>query len=126
MSLEINSLQRYFRTPAPYALLGETLDGASPGYSVALIMTKCVSCNGSLCEGETVCFLCDTPVPPSKTKVTIPERFLTVIKITFILSAIMTVASLFFSFTPSFTKCIVATMVLGLAKSSADQMAQKL
>ncbi|HEY4364363.1 MAG TPA: hypothetical protein VGN17_25585 [Bryobacteraceae bacterium] len=65
-------------------------------------------------------------MPPSKTKITIPERFLTVIKITFIISAIMTVASLFFDFTPSFTKCMVATMVLGLAKSSADQMAQKL
>jgi hypothetical protein len=89
-------------------------------------MTKCTSCNGSLREDETVCFLCDTPVPPSKTKITIPERFLTVIKITFIISAIMTVASLFFDFTPSFTKCMVATMVLGLAKSSADQMAQKL
>lgn len=89
-------------------------------------MTKCGSCHGSIRDGETVCFLCDTPVPPLKTKITIPERFQTVIKITFIVSALMTVASLFFDFTPSFIKCMVATLILGLVKSSSDQMTQKL
>jgi uncharacterized membrane protein len=89
-------------------------------------MSRCGNCNGSLRDGETKCFLCDTPVPASKTKVTIPERFQTVIKVTFIVSAMMTVASLFFDFTPSFTKCLVATLILGLVKSSGDQMAQKL
>ena len=114
----------------PYAVprdtLGGMLDGGYEGCGVVLIMTKCTSCSGSIREGETVCFLCDTPVPPSKMKVTAAERFQTVIKITFIVSAIMTVASLFFDFTPSFTKCMVATMILGLVKSSGDQMIQKL
>ena len=43
-----------------------------------------------------------------------------------IISSVMTVASLFFDFTPSFTRCMVATTNLGLVKGSAVQMAQKL
>jgi hypothetical protein len=87
-------------------------------------MTKCASCSGSLRDEETKCFLCGTPVPPKRTKVTMPDRFRQVINITFIVSAIMTVASLFFDFTPSFIKCMVATLILGLVKSSAEQMSQ--
>jgi hypothetical protein len=87
-------------------------------------MNKCGSCNGSLKEGETSCFQCDTPVPPKEKKVSIQQRFRTVIKVVFVVSAVMTVASLFFDFTPSFTKCMVATMILGLVKSSAQQMSE--
>lgn len=87
-------------------------------------MKKCGSCNGSLKEGETVCYQCETPVPPEHATVPMRERFRTVIKVVFIVSALMTVASLFFDFTPSFTKCVVATMILGLVKNSADQMSQ--
>jgi hypothetical protein len=35
---------------------------------------------------------------------------------------VLTVASIFTSFTPSFTKCSVVTLILGLAKSSAQEM----
>jgi hypothetical protein len=87
-------------------------------------MNKCGSCNGSLKDDETSCFQCDTPVPPKVTKVSLQQRFRTVIKVTLVLSAIMTVASLFFDFTPSFIKCVVATMILALVKSSAEQMSQ--
>jgi hypothetical protein len=38
---------------------------------------------------------------------------------------VMTIASIFTDFTPSFTKCSVATLILGLTKSSAEQMAQR-
>lgn len=88
-------------------------------------MLKCGGCNGSLKPDEIVCFQCDTPVPPAREKIPVSARFGTVIKVAFILSAVMTVASLFFDFTPSFIKCLVATMVLGLVKSSADQMSDR-
>ena len=87
-------------------------------------MDKCRSCNGSLKEGEVTCFQCDQPVPPKKEKIPISARFQTVAKIMFIACAVMTVASLFFDFTPSFIKCMVATMIMGLVKSSSDQMSK--
>jgi hypothetical protein len=87
-------------------------------------MNKCGSCNGTLKDDEKSCFQCDTPVPPREVKVSLQQRFRSVIKVVFIISAIMTVASLFFDFTPSFIKCMVATMVLALVKSSAEQMSQ--
>jgi hypothetical protein len=87
-------------------------------------MKKCGSCNGSLKEDETVCYQCEMPVPPAHATVSIRERFRTVIKVVFIVSAVMTVASLFFDFTPSFAKCTFATAILGLVKSSADQMSE--
>jgi len=87
-------------------------------------MEKCVSCNGTLAKGETRCFLCGAAVPPLRHKATLNDRFRTFLKISFILSAALTVASLFFDFTPSFMKCIVATLTLMLVKSSADQMSE--
>ena len=85
-------------------------------------MQRCASCNGTLLREETKCFLCGTEVPPLKTAVPFHERFRKVIKACFIFSACLTVLSLFFSFTPSFSKCLVATLTLLLVKSSADQM----
>jgi hypothetical protein len=37
----------------------------------------------------------------------------------------LTVASLFLSFMPSFTKCAVVSVVLHFVRSSADQMLEK-
>jgi hypothetical protein len=73
---------------------------------------------------ETECFLCGTKVAKKSGKITIPDRFRKVIKYLMILSGVMTIASLFFDFTPSFTKCVFATTILGLVKSSADQMSE--
>lgn len=53
------------------------------------------------------------------------ERFVLFSKIVFILSAVMTVASLIFSATPPFSKCLVATIVLLFVKSSAEQMLER-
>lgn len=75
-------------------------------------------------KDEKTCFMCSSAVPPDPNKVTLQQRFHTVVKVGLIVSSVMTVASLFFDFTPSFIKCMVATMVLGLAKNSAQQMEQ--
>jgi hypothetical protein len=86
-------------------------------------MTHCESCNGLLRNDEVKCYRCDAPVIPRfTTKVSANDRFRTGLKIAFILSALMTAAHLFVSFNPSFTVCLVVTIVLMLVKSSADQM----
>lgn len=85
-------------------------------------MTRCASCNGTLSKDETSCFLCGTPVPVEHAKASLQERFRTAVKVAFIGSSALTVASLFVPYTPSFIKCMVMTLVLLLVKSSADQM----
>lgn len=49
-------------------------------------------------------------------------RFRVVLKILFILSAILTIASLFFDATPPFSRCAITTLVLLVVMSSANQM----
>jgi hypothetical protein len=87
-------------------------------------MTHCESCNGLLRNNEVKCYRCDTPVTPRVATVSANDRFRTALKIAFILSGLATVAHIFVSFDPSFTVCLVVTIVLMLVKSSADQMSQ--
>jgi hypothetical protein len=86
------------------------------------MLDRCLDCNSSLKKEETACFACGAPVKRESSRTTFGKRFATVLKFAFFGSAILTVASLFFDATPSFWKCITATLVLLLAKSSADQM----
>ena len=85
---------------------------------------KCLNCHASLKPDETACFMCDTPVPQDTNKVTLQQRFRTGVKFGLFFCAGLTVLSLFTDLAPSFTKCLVATVVMSLVKSSADQMAQ--
>jgi hypothetical protein len=71
---------------------------------------------------EVKCFMCGTDVVKDTHKVPFQQRLCSGLKVAFICSSVLTVASLFFDATPSFTKCSVATLILGLAKSSAEQM----
>jgi hypothetical protein len=72
---------------------------------------------------ETRCFMCGSAVAPDPSKVTLRERFYGGVKVALIVSSVMTVASIFVNnYTPSFTKCMVLTVVLGLVKNSASQM----
>jgi hypothetical protein len=71
---------------------------------------------------EEKCFMCGTVVVTDTNKVPFQQRICSTLKVAVILCSVLTVASLFLDFTPSFTKCAVATLVLGLAKSSAEQM----
>src|ERR1051326_3150237 len=72
-----------------------------------LDMCKCPSCNGTLRNDETVCFICGAQMPQPKTKLTLQDRFRIGVKIAFFCSGGLTIASLFTSFTPSFVKCLV-------------------
>jgi hypothetical protein len=88
-------------------------------------MNKCMTCSGTLRKEETTCFICGTPVPVVHVKKPLRERFRLGVKIAFFFSAFLTVASIFVgNYTPSFTKCLVATLILMLVKSSADQMSE--
>lgn len=73
-------------------------------------------------KDEKKCFLCGSDVIPDRTKVTLQQRFTSAVKVALIISAAMTVASLFTDYVPSFVKCMVITVVLGLVKNSAQQM----
>lgn len=86
-------------------------------------MNKCVNCNGSLRSNEVTCYVCGTAVPVVSKATAMKERFCSGVKFAFYGSAALTVASLFLSdYTPSFVKCLVATVILHFVKSSADQM----
>jgi hypothetical protein len=88
-------------------------------------MDRCRECNSSVAPGETACVSCGSIVRPKDTGPGIASRLVLISKIAFILSAIMTVASLIFSATPPFWKCAVATVVMQFVKSSAEQMVEK-
>jgi hypothetical protein len=90
-----------------------------------LLVPRCVTCDGTLSKTETSCLTCGTEVDKNPNRVTLQERVCSWLKVALILSSVMTVASIFTDFTPSFTKCSVATLILGLTKSSAEQMAQR-
>ena len=86
------------------------------------IVTKCAMCHGTMQKDETKCFLCGAELPPDRTKKTLQERFASIVKGALIFSAVLTVASLFTDFTPSFIKCSITTVVLGMVLKSAQQM----
>jgi hypothetical protein len=74
---------------------------------------------------EVKCFMCGTAVVADPNKIPLLQRCCSALKVGVIFSSILTVASIFTDFTPSFTKCSVATLILGLAKSSAEQMTDR-
>lgn len=74
---------------------------------------------------ELTCFRCQSTIAPREEGVTYKDRLRTALTVAFILSGLMTVASLFTNYVPSFVKCLVVTVVLMLVRSSAQQMAEK-
>jgi hypothetical protein len=69
--------------------------------------------------------MCGTEVVEDPHKVTPQQRICSGLKIAVIMSSVLTTASIFFDFTPSFLKCGVVTLILTLAKSSAEEMWDK-
>ena len=90
-----------------------------------MLVPRCVTCDGTLTKTEMKCLMCGTDVKEDKNQVTIQERVCSGLKVAVIFSGVLTVASLFLDFTPSFAKCSAATLILGLAKSSAEQMVER-
>jgi len=88
-------------------------------------MDHCRECNSSIAPSETACVSCGSAVRPKDDGGGVAGKLLLISRIAFILSAIMTVASLVFSATPPFWKCAVAMVVTTFVKSSAEQMVEK-
>ena len=90
------------------------------------MLARCRDCNSTIKPGETTCYGCGSKLETGDSaKTAFGKKFAVGINIAFILSGVLTVASLFFDATPSFTKCVTTTLVLFLAKSSAQQMTEK-
>jgi hypothetical protein len=87
-------------------------------------MTRCLQCNASLRSDEQRCYGCGAPVPKSNPAPTFGQRFQSIVKVLFIISAVMTVASLFTDYVPGFAKCFGTMVILFFVKNSADQMTE--
>jgi hypothetical protein len=85
-------------------------------------MQKCLQCHSTMKSDEQVCWACDAAVPPREKKTELRDRFKVVVNILFIVFAVLTVASLFTDYVPSFWKCFGGTLILYFVKNSVDQM----
>ncbi len=89
------------------------------------MMDRCRECHATLKSDETSCFTCGSVRRPRHEKPTPIMRWATASKVLFILSGLLTVASLFFDATPSFIKCLATTIIFMFVNRSAEQMAEK-
>ena len=90
------------------------------------MLARCRDCNSTLKPEETNCYACGATVQKvDSTQTAFGRKFAAGIQVAFLVSAVLTVASLFFDATPSFIKCITTTLVLFCVKSSAQQMVEK-
>jgi hypothetical protein len=85
-------------------------------------MQRCRTCEATMTPTELTCISCGTPVPPDKPKFDARARLFGFIKYFMFACAAMTVLSLFMNVGPSFMTCAIMTLVLGLVRSSADEM----
>ena len=89
-------------------------------------MDKCLDCNSTLKAGELQCYNCGASVKVQETpQMVFGKRFASFLNIAFFASIAMTIASLFTDFVPPFTRCLILTFILLLARSSAAQMLEK-
>jgi hypothetical protein len=89
------------------------------------MLIRCRDCNSTVKPGEKKCYACGSAVIVDDGRVPLAKRFAAFMKLAFIASAALTVASLFFEFTPSFVKCLAGTVVLLFVKNSADQLEKR-
>lgn len=89
------------------------------------MMDHCRDCNATIKPDETVCWSCGSVCQQNVGASSFGKGFAGLINVAFLISAAITVASLFFDATPPFSKCMTATIILLLVKSSADQMLEK-
>jgi len=85
----------------------------------------CLDCNSTMKADETVCWACGSAVKPPDMPVGLGQRFSSLINFFFIISVVVTIASLFFDAAPPFVRSITVTVVLFLVKSSATQMLER-
>ena len=89
-------------------------------------MEHCLSCNSTLKVGEKECWACSAVVAEKKPKKSLHSRFQSVIKVLFIMFAVLTPLALVLpdGYVPSFKKCVVGLIVMGLARSSIQTMTE--
>ena len=87
-------------------------------------MERCTQCNSTLAKDEKVCWACNSTVLDRNPKPGLHERFQLVINGLFIAFALLSVASIFApaGYTPSFMKCVAGLAVIGLVRSSIQNM----
>lgn len=73
---------------------------------------------------ETVCYVCNSPVPERHPKRKMADHLRIVVNALLIFVGVLTIGSLFSDLFPSFTKCIGLLAVLVLVKKSADTMSE--
>lgn len=89
-------------------------------------MEHCASCNSTLKVGEKECWACSAVVPEKNPKTSMHSRFQTAINVLFIMFAVLTPLALVLpdGYVPSFKRCLVGLIVLGLARSSIQTMTE--
>ena len=85
-------------------------------------MQRCRTCEATLTATEKECLNCGTAVRDNTPKTDYKGHVRTGIKCFMFLCGGMTVLSLFMNVGPSFMTCGITTAVLGLVRSSADEM----
>jgi hypothetical protein len=86
---------------------------------------KCPDCNSTMKADETACWACGSVIKPKELPLGLGRRFSTFINFFFLVSLVVTVASLFTDMMPPFVRCATVSAVLFLVKSSAGQMMEK-
>jgi hypothetical protein len=94
-------------------------------YTGTSLMEKCLDCNSTLTKTETACYACGAAVKRKEEGAGIAGNMVRVVNVLLVVSGLLTLASIFFSFTPPFMKCGFATLILGIVKSSAEQMRER-
>jgi hypothetical protein len=89
-------------------------------------MEHCGSCNATLKPGELECWGCSTVVPEKETKISMHQRFQSLINALFIFFAVLTPLALVLpnEYVPSFKKCVAGLIVMVLARSSIQAMTE--
>lgn len=85
-------------------------------------MQRCMQCEATMTPKELNCPNCGSSALPKSARGGIKHHFRTIIKVLFLVSAVMSVLALFTSWGPPFMTCVAVTLVLLLVKNSADEM----
>ncbi|HLH38454.1 MAG TPA: hypothetical protein VKX39_04845 [Bryobacteraceae bacterium] len=86
---------------------------------------RCLDCNSTIKDSEKRCWACGSEIKPRDTAPKLSARFASAINFFFILSLVVTAASMFTDLMPPFLRCATVSGVLFLVRSSAGEMAQK-
>ncbi len=87
-------------------------------------MQKCLQCHSTMKSDELVCWACGAATEPKEKKKELRDRFKTVVNVLFITFAVLTVASIFTDYVPSFWKCFGGLLIMYFVKNSIDQMVE--